>query len=285
MSSWLTPKHLDDAARVLRGVALVLARAAVNRCAGWRDSGMGNAPRSRPGAALRMRLRWPPLTCCCRPPRAAPATCWCAVAACVLLTPTARRTARQWARQRRPSAQQRSWWRASLQRSWRRQAAARQQQPSTLWWATSFQRARRRRALQCQRRRHTGRRRRHRISGSGRRCSSHGSRQQQVHLPSRPRNSRGTPRHCSSSSRWLPARRVRPCSPRRRHRRRRRRSQSGSSNTSRSSSRSRRRHMLWSARQSLPRAHRRWSRRLTQQRLCSLQPPRWLTPGFPGTRT
>ena len=29
--SWLTPKHLEDASRVLRGMALVLARAAADR--------------------------------------------------------------------------------------------------------------------------------------------------------------------------------------------------------------------------------------------------------------
>ena len=31
MASWLTPRHLDDGARVLRGVALVLARVAADR--------------------------------------------------------------------------------------------------------------------------------------------------------------------------------------------------------------------------------------------------------------
>jgi hypothetical protein len=30
--SWLSPKHLDDASKILRGVALILAKAAVDRC-------------------------------------------------------------------------------------------------------------------------------------------------------------------------------------------------------------------------------------------------------------
>lgn len=32
--SWLSPKHLDDASRILRGVALVLAKAAIDRWVG-----------------------------------------------------------------------------------------------------------------------------------------------------------------------------------------------------------------------------------------------------------
>jgi hypothetical protein len=32
--SWLSPKHLDDASRILRGVALVLAKAAIDRWGG-----------------------------------------------------------------------------------------------------------------------------------------------------------------------------------------------------------------------------------------------------------
>jgi hypothetical protein len=37
--SWLSPKHLDDASRILRGVALVLAKAAIDR---WGVRGTGH---------------------------------------------------------------------------------------------------------------------------------------------------------------------------------------------------------------------------------------------------